>query len=341
MRSMHRPRIAAALLAAGLAIGCTTEPTSEPSVTALAIFDEVWSTFDAEYPSFMVRNVDWNAARDTHRAPLTPASTDGELFAALSDMLLVLRDGHVALQGPADLGFVAYSDWFEAFPENFEGSSIPGYLSDSVAEVPFVNGKVTEDVAYIHFDSFAGSGFGEAFDRFLSAVAPIEGLIIDLRGNFGGSDLEAHDVAGRLTSDAFEYRMVRYRNGPDWDDFGPWLRSGIAPAGETPFLGPIAVLTNRRVFSTGESFILALRARGDVTLVGDTPRRGSANPRWVSLPRGFFVRVPQWQEADLDGVNYEGAGIAPDEAVALTAEDISAGRDPILERAVDLLSDDP
>ncbi len=330
-------------LLGSLMLACGSQPPDEPQADPTLVFELAWSTYDTEYPSFSIRGVDWDASRETYRPRVTPQSTDQELFEVLSEMLLELRDGHVAVDSP--VGYATYSGWFDQVPANFDETFISRYVGDPVDGVPFTNGVIagsatdtsTATIGYVHFESFVGPDYGPALDLFLSTFEPLDGLIIDLRNNFGGSDFEVHAVLGRLIEVARDYRRVRFRDGPGRDDFGDWFVVGIEPIGSARYLGPIVVLTNRRVYSSAESMLIALRTRPHVTIVGDTTGGGSSSPRWAPLPRGFWIRVPQWQEEDLDGNNYESIGIQPDEWIGFTSADIASGRDPILERAIDLL----
>ena len=67
----------------------------------------------------------------------------------------------------------------------------------------------------------------------------------------GGNDLNGEAVASRFADMNRLYRRVRFRDGPNHDDLGPFIDSFISPAG-AQFPGPVAVLTNRGTFSSAE-----------------------------------------------------------------------------------------
>jgi C-terminal processing protease CtpA/Prc len=48
--------------------------------------------------------------------------------------------------------------------------------------------------------------------------------------------------------------------------------------------------------------------------------------------------VSRWQATTPDGSRYEGIGLAPDVPESISEQDLADERDPILERAIELLS---
>ena len=129
-----------------------------------------------------------------------------------------------------------------------------------------------------------------------------------------------HDIR---TDDGIEHRSF---TDPE-DDF-------IEPLVDTPFLSPVAVLTNRRVLNAAESFVLAMRTLPHVITVGDTTGGGSGNPDERTLPNGWTFALSRWIEFTPDGATFEGVGLAPDFPTWITSEDRERGVDTILELAV-------
>jgi len=79
------------------------------------------------------------------------------------------------------------------------------------------------------------------------------------------------------------------------------------------------------------------RVLPNVTIIGDTTGGGSANPISLQLPNGWSYRVSRWIQYTADKQIFEGKGIAPDLQVTITTKDSLAGRDVILEKAIDFL----
>lgn len=308
------------------------DPVNGPVEVARAAWEEV----DAYYPWFALKGVDWNAAAEEHLARVGPTTSNGDLFAILSDMIDLLRDGHLALEGPT--GRHSWKGWFMDYPANYAPSAVVRYL-----QVPFGasgGGTVSwatlrEGLGYVRIPSFGRDGVGEGVDDALEALGPLDGLVIDVRSNGGGSDTQSEAAAGRFVEHAAVYRRVRYKSGPGHEDFGPEQTATIAPAGARRFSGSVVVLQNRAVFSAAEDFILAMRTRANTTFIGDTTGGGSGNPIARELPNGWLLLVPRWRQVTPAGEVYEGVGLAPD--LFASIPDPGSGSDLILERAIDFL----
>ena len=53
-------------------------------------------------------------------------------------------------------------------------------------------------------------------------------------------------------------------------------------------------------------------------------------------PSGAKVTIPAWAMFDLQGLPIEGRGVAPDEEIRWTREDLVSGNDPVLARGLEL-----
>lgn len=192
-------------------------------------------------------------------------------------------------------------------------------------------------------------------------------LIVDLRGNEGGEDC-GHEIIARLIDaplslEAYE-RRVRFRTAPEnlapyldtWDP--SFMRLGeeaedvgggyyrlpadnengqvINPKGPR-FRGKVAVLVDAANSSATFQFASVIQRNGLAPLIG-APTGG--NQRGINGGAFFFLRLPASQlEVDLPLIGTfpaeekPDAGLSPDIRVEETAEDITTGRDPVMERA--------
>jgi hypothetical protein len=310
------------------------------SLVALELFDAVWADYDATYSFFVLKGIDWSALRTQYRSQLNAQSVEADAHDVISAMLLELRDGHVRLTTP--FGTSTYTGWFDPFPENFDESIVAAtYLGASRGLSPQANltyGHVTPEIGYVRVASLIGSGFSADLEFIVGQLVGIEALVIDVRSNGGGNDVNGEAFVARLATQASLYRRVRFRDGPNHTDFGPFIDSVITPVTPTVFTGPIAVLTNRRTASSAESMVLALRTLPDVVTVGDFTGGISANPVERVAANGWRYTISRWIEYLPDNSTFEGIGLEPDIRVDITAADAAVQRDTILDAAIAELS---
>lgn len=307
----------------------------DPSDSFEENFEVFWQTFDRHYSFFDIKALDWQAAYDTNIQRVRGFTTNEELFVLLRDLTLAFQDGHVNLYRSNTR--VAF-DLQEGFPLNDPENAINYLDAIENPNSTLQYGNLTgTNLGYVRIFSFgAPNSHYERIDDAVAAFADKDGIVLDVRNNGGGSDTNADRIASRLMDAERTYRWVRYRNGSNHTDFNEWRKSTISPEGTTN-TKPLVILTNRKCFSSTESFILSLRVRPEVTTVGGITGGGSGNPIFRELPNGWTFRLSSWQMVDADFNFIEGVGIAPDEEVFIPNAFASAGIDTILERAIALL----
>lgn len=310
----------------------------EPGTSPIELFDQLWLDVDKTYSFFQVKNIDWDSVKTVYRPMVKENTTSSELFNIMASMLNSLRDGHVNLNGLGKGS--AYTDWVTSFPVNYYPTVIDDqYLSSVTESSSFKYGDLdNSDLGYVHITHFRGnrSNF-EGFLEVLNLFEEKKGLIIDVRNNGGGSTNNSHIVAGYFTDESSVYSYYRYKNGTGHSDFTEWIAQRSIP-GSISFSKPVVLLTNRSCFSTTENFILEMQAIPSVTVIGDTTGGGAGNPIWRELPNGWTYRISRWQAVTLQKRQYEGTGLYPDIPVWTTEADSLDGKDAILDRAIESLS---
>lgn len=167
-----------------------------------------------------------------------------------------------------------------------------------------------------------------------AAIAGARGLVLDLRGNPGGTDLLGHELVRHLVAAPFTYYdLSGYENGSPTQRFP--VR--VEPAeGVVRFEGPLVVLIDERSFSVTDNVCAALRdLHHDVLFVGRPTGGGTGAPRPFVLPRTgatvTFCTMLVWSPS---GELIEGRGTLPDVPVTNTARDVAEGFDRALDVAV-------
>jgi len=303
----------------------------------VSTFEFTWSEVDRHYSFFELKSLDWAGIGDFYRPWVTAGTAPDDLFHLLSEMLGRLEDGHVTLQSP--FGTFRYAGWYEPYLRNFDFDHIWYRELDgrgSTASRKIFFGWVRPEIGYIHLPSFRDSGWAGEIDDVLASLIGARALVVDVRDNSGGNDENSERIAGRFTTERRLYRRVQYRNGPEHGDFTPLKDDHLTPRGKAPFTGPVAVLTNRRTFSAGESFVLAMRSIPGTFVVGDTTGGGSGNPLYRELPNGWSLSISRWIEWAPAGTTHEGIGLAPDRH-AFIPPPLVGLTDPILRVAINHL----
>jgi carboxyl-terminal processing protease len=175
-----------------------------------------------------------------------------------------------------------------------------------------------------------------AIDSFLHKANNHKGAIIDLRGNPGG----AEENLARLLGGIFDHD-VKVGDRAERKDAKPF----VAKSRGHTFSGKLVVLIDSRSASAAELFarVVQLEKRG--TVIGDRSAGAVMEARefpfnqgamlGTDLPYGVEVTV-----ADLkmtDGRSLEHNGVIPDEIILPAAEELAAGADPQLARALQLV----
>jgi hypothetical protein len=309
-----------------------------PSRAFAEQFDTLWTRFNAVYPSFAFKGVDWRAQRVSYRARALRARSQDELIAVLVEMLTPLRDLHVWLVDPRGQ---AVPTFHPAGLANFDRARWESAMRDAsyLAHGRDFGEGTVGGYAYLYIGSWKEPVTQDALDLALSRMRDAPGLIIDVRNNAGGTDQTALALASRFTTRAFTASYVEIRTDSLVKNIEMPLARTITPRGAWQFTRPVVVLSGRGGFSATESFVAAMRTLPHVTVVGDTTGGASGNPATFALGNGWHFTVPRWLEYGPDKRPIEGRGVAPHLAMTWDPERYDSARDPLIDAAVGLLGE--
>ena len=176
---------------------------------------------------------------------------------------------------------------------------------------------------YIHLSMMNG----ENLQKFQQAVAKwnrdpkIKGMVLDVRNNGGGNiHVQLMEI---LTSRPF--MQLKARTGEKITQPGLYWDK------------PVVVLINERSFSDAEVFPHAFRYAGVGKLVGAPTAGGVIGTNDITLSDGSTLRIPRVGWWGMDGESLEGTGVQPDILVLETAEDRREGRDPQMQKALEVI----
>ena len=166
-----------------------------------------------------------------------------------------------------------------------------------------------------------------------------DALILDLRGNTGGSPAVVGLIEGYLSEGSpYTTNTVHWRNG----DRPERLRT--ADVGDLAYGSrkPVYVLTSPATFSAAEQLSYDLQAFKRATIVGETTGGGShtSNIGPVPLGHGFVANIPTGYLINaVTGTNWEGTGVRPD--VEVPAEEALAAAWSLAARTLADSAPDP
>ncbi len=316
--------------------GCIKE--DEYNNSAAGNFEALWNIVDERYCFFEHAanefGLDWNAVYRKYQPAALAAADEEELFDILGEMLRELRDGHVNLT--SYYGTTYYWDWQLNYPLNFSDSLQRNYLGN---DFRYTNGiKYTilpGDIAYMHVESFSSGINSDNIALMLKKMSTAKGLILDIRNNSGGQLTAAEKLAEHFVLSKTHCGYIQHKTGKGHNDFSSPNPLYIEPA-SVVWARPVVLLTNRKVYSAANHFVMLMKPLPQVCVIGDTTGGGSGLPLNSTLPNGWTVRFSACPILDIEGQHTE-FGIAPHKEVHITSEDWNNGRDTIIEEALRLI----
>lgn len=197
--------------------------------------------------------------------------------------------------------------------------------------VPSVESKMLEgNIAYLQLFTFGENSTKELKQALkeLMAEKPV-GLILDLRNNGGGALTTAIEVASQFVGKG----TIMYEEyGDGRRDTYEAIKGGLATE------IPLVVLINEGSASASEIVAGAIQDSGRGQLVGTTSFGKGSVQNWIPLVNeegAVRVTIARWMTPN--GRTIHETGLKPDVVVELTEEDITAERDPQLDKAIELL----
>ena len=200
-----------------------------------------------------------------------------------------------------------------------------------VIQIPTIDTEKKGDVFIIRLYGFPATGadlFRGALKDF--ADSGLNNLVLDLRGNPGGYLEVAVDMASWFLPEGKVVVREEEKNGA-----GQVYRSkGYNVFGDTFHF---VILVDGGSASAAEILAGALAQQGVATLVGtQTFGKGSVQELVAITPdTSLKVTIARWITPN--GTNLSAGGIIPDVVVELTKEQVEAGEDPQLDRAIEIL----
>ncbi|MCB0641418.1 MAG: S41 family peptidase [Phaeodactylibacter sp.] len=339
-------------------------------------FEAFWEIMDEHYAFFELKGVDWQAVYDTYRPKVKPTTSDEALFELLTEILEPFQDGHISLKTGGEMKFSGGrpSNFESQFPTDslkrayfqlVEAQLQASGFDTLKQEGPLLSAKTalydhsvfehtaSEQFAYIKVSWFFydwqqvqkllrrkkdRQQFLAAFDGLLQQYANKEGLILDLRNNIGGVSGYPERLVGRFVKAPFvgEYTCSRKNDGHE--AFTTLKPTKVKPAKTIIFNNPVIVLVNGETVSAAEEFVQMMRGLPRILIVGK-PTQGALSDIYAKdLPNGWTLSLSNMRFYDRNKACWEGKGIPVDWEVSNDKSNLETGEDPVLQKALQLLS---
>ena len=210
-------------------------------------------------------------------------------------------------------------------------------IERAIIKIPITKLEALKDnkmarLSFYSFTSTAPFEFQQSAAKILSTTG-YKGIILDLRNNPGGYLEVAVDIAGWFLN-AGDLVAI--------EDFGKDNGQGKTTEFRASGLGalknyPLVVLVNQGTASAAEILAGALRDNRSVKLIGEKTFGKGSVQELVNLKgeSSLKVTVAKWLTPKKYSISE--SGLEPDYKVTLTEDDISKGKDPQLDKAVEVL----
>jgi C-terminal processing protease CtpA/Prc len=208
----------------------------------------------------------------------------------------------------------------------------------------------------------------------MDEIIKAKALIIDLRYNTGGNTGIGKEIFKHLTNDSilFGSKSVSRNHIPTYKAWGKfqkvkdatkseWSRKALLSYQdkfyyEFPYQAdtisnddlrslknsrlvvPTVILIGHNTASAAEDFLIYADNQKHITKIGEPTFGSTGQPFMFDLPNGGSARVCTKKDTYPNGKEFVGVGIQPDILVKKDLKDFIENKDPVLEKAIEYLS---
>ena len=305
--------------------------------------------FNENYAFFDLHGVDWQQAYDTYRPQISAETSLEDLHTIMVDMLTPFTDAHInLLSSQGFFSAASIPEWTNDDDDDTIAAYVIMAMTEYVIDEPqivannqIVYGHIADNIGYINIlsmESFSTDGDDIAvlqtvMTDILDAFADVDSIVLDVRFNGGGEDLNSLYIAGFFTDGPYLAFSKQTWTGEAYTDLFDVF---VEPTAEAPFLGPVYLLTSGITTSGAEIFTLAMDARPDVTIVGETTAGALSDILMLIFPNGWFATLSNEQYLSHEGVLYERIGIPVDVELSMSLQMLENGIDPMLDAVLEM-----
>ncbi|MBO9672576.1 MAG: S41 family peptidase [Sphingobacteriaceae bacterium] len=181
------------------------------------------------------------------------------------------------------------------------------------------------NIGYIDFSNFPDTNAlsRQTVRAAFTFVAHTDALIIDLRGNFGGSTAMASEILSYFFPSKTYLGRHYNRIENSWKN--EWIVNEPSVTGGLSLSMPVYFLTSRRTFSAAEGFAYTLQQLKKARIIGQPTAGGAHATRSFALGQGYVAFIPFTRsENAVSSTDWEGNGAIPDDTTSDSEALISA-----------------
>jgi carboxyl-terminal processing protease len=299
------------------------------AVTSIAPDSDAW--WAGVRPGMIVASIDGEQATAAYERLLAETRYDS------TDRSRQLRAVRRLVTGPE--GSIATFTFQRADGSLFEARVARRKLSTRAFAVQRV---LPSGFGYLRFTQWTLGVMPRVYEA-LESLHETPGLVIDLRGNPGGSLHMVNAVLGRFFREKAQLGRILTRTGrPVSLLFGTVevvkLRT-VVEANPEAYRGAVVILVNAQSASASELFAATMQASGRASVVGE-PSCGCLLGflGYATIPGGGELAYSEIGFVMSNGLRIEGEGVIPDRLVPVTLPDLVVSRDRTLEEAQRVLA---
>lgn len=319
---------------------------------ALDDYNLFWHLFDVHYPSFELKNIDWNERYNDALGHVNEATTPEDLLEVMTESLANISDPHISVSLDDEYPDIPGSveDYIALFQSQFDSTGEQGDIEeyidlriaqfkstlsevylDKSGELEVSGGSLTwgtlakagsYNIGFIRLDSFLPeSKENDFFDNYIEMLSTLDQAMSELENTesliidvrFNGGGAE---TIGFHLANHFtdEERFIFSKQAYSKDGSAPVVPYYISPNGyQMPYLKPVRILVGSYSVSAAETLPMMMRVLPNVQLVGKKTSGSIATAIERFLPySGIAVEVPAEIYKTFDDKVFEGVGVEVD-----------------------------
>lgn len=234
-------------------------------------------------------------------------------------------------------------------------------MADTTDIVPMTIKYLKDNIAYIHLSTCVGNKVKEIqqiFYQHLQNLLKCDGIIIDVRGNRGGTDqawylltycsmpakefdnkgkwVTRKHIASYKAHGSTDKAFEEYFKGKAMEEIHyPPYKNGVPDS--LKLTQPIVILSGQYVASATEDFVQLMRENNRAIIVGEPTVGCLGEPMFIDLPNGYKAMISAKAYITEDGKQLNDTGILPDIEIKQDFCDFLRGKDNQLDMAINIL----